>query len=104
KTDALEPFHPDRVVSRILGMGDILSLIEEAERKIDKESAKKITKKFRKGSFDFNDFRDQLLQISTMGGMSGLLAKIPGMNAPKMASEQLNDKTVKRTIAIINSM
>lgn len=105
KTDALEPFHPERVVSRMLGMGDILSLIEDAERKLDKDQAKKITKKFRKGTFDFNDFRDQMSQISNMGPLTDILGKIPGMsNLPKVASDKLNDKSVKRTIAIVNSM
>ena len=105
KTDALEPFHPERVVSRLLGMGDILSLIEDAQLKIDKEQAIKASKKMRKGTFDFNDFKDQMQQVGKMGGMSSFLSKMPGLgNLTKMANEKLNDKSVDRTIAIINSM
>ncbi len=106
KMDALEVFHPDRVASRILGMGDILSLIEEAERKIDKQKSEQLAKKFKKGKpFDLEDFRTQLQQMQTMGGMSNLLAKIPGMsNLPTAATAQVNDKSFAKLTAIINSM
>ena len=78
KTDALEPFHPDRVASRILDMGDVLSLIEEAERKIDKDKAEKFANKIKKGKkFDLADFRDQLQQMQNMGGLSGVMSKLP---------------------------
>ena len=106
KTDALEPFHPDRVASRILGMGDVLSLIEEAERKIDRQKAEKLTKKIKKGkSFDLEDFRDQLQQMKNMGGVAGLLDKLPGMGQmAQVAQQQVNDKTLKQLEAIISSM
>lgn len=106
KTSALEPFHPDRVASRILGMGDVLSLIEEVESKVDKEKALKLAEKVKAGkSFDFYDFREQMEQMMAMGGMAGLLDKLPGMgNVPDDVKKQVNDKQVKRLIAIVNSM
>jgi signal recognition particle subunit SRP54 len=106
KTDALEPFHPDRVASRILGMGDVLSLVEEAERKIDKEKALKLAKKINKGKgFDLEDFRDQLIQMNSMGGLTSLMDKIPGVaSLPQNVKSQVNDKDMGRLIAIINSM
>ena len=104
--DALEPFHPERVASRILGMGDVLSLVEEAERKVDQNKAKKMAAKIAKGKgFDLEDFRDQLTQMEQMGGMSGLMEKLPGMNqAPQKALNQFGGGQTARTIAIINSM
>jgi signal recognition particle subunit SRP54 len=104
KTGALEPFHPDRIASRILGMGDVLSLVEEAEQKVDKEQVAKLAKKISKGKgFDMNDFRDQLEQMLNMGGLSGLMDKMPGMgNLPKNA--MMDDSQVHRMKAIINSM
>lgn len=106
KIDALEPFHPERVASRILGMGDLLSLIEEVERKTDKAASEKLAKKIKKGkSFDMEDFKQQLLQMSNMGGMTGMLSKLPGMGQlPQQAAGQMNDDALKQTIAIINSM
>ncbi|MCP5319942.1 MAG: signal recognition particle protein [Pseudomonadales bacterium] len=106
KTDALEPFHPERVASRILGMGDILSLIEEAERKLDREKAEKLAKKIRKGKgFDLTDFRDQLQQMRDMGGIASMLDKLPGMSGlAQMAQEKVDIKTFTRMEAIINSM
>src|SRR5690554_6471419 len=106
KSDALEPFYPDRVASRILGMGDVLSLIEEAERKLDKQKAEKLTKKIKKGKgFDLEDFRDQLQQMKNMGGIGGLLDKLPGMGQmAQMAQAQVNDKSVGQMEAIICSM
>ncbi len=106
KTEALEPFHPDRMASRILGMGDVLSLIEEAERKLDRDKAEKLTKKLKKGkSFDLEDFRDQLQQMKNMGGIAGLLDKLPGMGQlTQVAQQQVNDKSLGRLEAIINSM
>ena len=104
--DALEAFHPERVASRILGMGDVLSLVEEAERKVDQDQAKKIAAKITKGkSFDLEDFRDQLMQMETMGGMSGIMDKLPGMGqVPQKALNQFGVGQTARTIAIINSM
>jgi signal recognition particle subunit SRP54 len=106
KTDALEPFHPDRVASRILGMGDVLSLIEEAQQKIDHKKAEKLALKVHKGQrFDLEDLRDQLQQMQNMGGMAGLIDKLPGMG--QMAKVAQQDETVKQfrqMEAIINSM
>lgn len=106
KIDALEAFHPDRVVSRILGMGDVLSLVEEAQQKMDKGSAEQLANKLKKGKgFDLEDFRDQLRQMGNMGGISSMLTKIPGMgNIPAAAKEQVNDKELGKLEAIINSM
>ncbi|TCO80329.1 signal recognition particle subunit FFH/SRP54 (srp54) [Plasticicumulans lactativorans] len=106
KTAALEPFHPDRLASRILGMGDVLSLVEEVERKVDKDKALKLAEKVKKGKgFDFEDFREQLEQMMNMGGMAGLLDKLPGMsNVPEAVKQQADDRQIKRLIAMINSM
>lgn len=106
KINALEPFYPDRVASRILGMGDVLGLVEEAQRHFDQGKAEKLAAKLKKGSgFDLEDFRDQFRQVQQMGGMSSLLDKIPGMgNVPAGAMNQMDDKQLKRMEAIINSM
>jgi len=106
KTTALEPFHPDRVVSRILGMGDVLSLVEEAQRKMDQGSAEKLAKKLKKGKgFDLEDFSDQLRQMGNMGGIGSMMDKLPGIaNIPAAAKQQVNDKELGRLEAIINSM
>ena len=104
KTAALEAFHPDRIASRILGMGDILSLVEEAEQNVDRAQVEKLAKKITKGKgFDMNDFRDQLEQMLKMGGLAGLMDKMPGMGQmPKNA--MMDDGQVHRMKAIINSM
>ena len=109
KTEALEPFHPDRVASRILGMGDVLSLIEQAEQTLDREKAEKLTKKLKKGKgFDLEDFRDQLQQMKNMGGLGSLMEKLPmlgGVNLSKMEGvEDTASKQFKQMEAIINSM
>lgn len=106
KIDALEPFYPDRIASRILGMGDVLSLIEELETKVDKDKAAKLAKKVQKGKgFDLEDFRDQLVQMKSMGGMMGMMDKLPGMsNIPDAMKSQVNDKATNQMEAIINSM
>ena len=106
KNDALEVFHPDRIASRILGMGDVLSLIEDAEQKVDQKKAQKLTKKIKKGKkFDLEDFRDQLQQMKSMGGMGAMLEKLPGMGQyQEMAEKQVNDKSIGRMEAIISSM
>ncbi|WP_160063719.1 signal recognition particle protein [Psychromonas sp. L1A2] len=106
KIDALEPFYPDRIASRILGMGDVLSLIEELETKVDKDKAAKLAKKVQKGKgFDLEDFRDQLVQMKSMGGMMGMMDKLPGMsNIPDAMKDQVNDKATNQMEAIINSM
>ena len=106
KTAALEPFHPDRVVSRILGMGDVLSLVEEAQRKMDVGSAEKLANKLKKGKgFDLEDFQEQLRQMGKMGGIGSLMEKMPGMgNISAAAKQQVNDKELAKLEAIINSM
>ncbi|OCH97353.1 signal recognition particle protein [Legionella jamestowniensis] len=106
KIEALEPFHPDRIASRILGMGDILTLIEEVERKADKQASEKLAKKLKKGKgFDLEDFKQQLLQMDKMGGITGMMSKLPGIGQlPQQAMSQVNDKAMAQTVAIINSM
>lgn len=106
RSDALEPFYPDRMAARILGMGDMLGLIEEAEHKIDQEQSKRLASKLKKGKgFDLEDFREQLLQMGNMGGVGSLMEKLPGMGElPDSVRSQVNDKDFKRMEAIINSM
>ena len=108
KVDALEPFHPERVASRILGMGDVLSLVEQVQAQVDRDKAEKLAKKIQKGKgFDFNDLRDQMLQLEQMGGVHALLDKLPGGLAAAAKSPnagQMAGKEVRRQIALINSM
>jgi signal recognition particle subunit SRP54 len=106
KLTALEPFHPDRVASRILGMGDMVSLVEQAQQNLDQEQATKLATKLKKGKgFDLEDFRDQFQQLKKMGGIASLLDKLPGMpNLPKGAMNQVDDKQLGRIEAIISSM
>ncbi len=106
KTDALQPFHPERMASRILGMGDVLSLVEEVHRKVDQQEAEKLVKKIRRGQvFNLEDFKSQLEQMQNMGGLGGLVDKLPGMgNIPDHVKSQVNDNQTRQMIAIINSM
>lgn len=106
KTTALEPFHPDRVASRILGMGDVLSLVEEAERHVDKSKAEKLAKKLKKGKgFDLQDFAEQIQQMKNMGGLASLMDKLPGTaGLPKNIKSQVNDGELHKVEAIISSM
>ena len=106
KIVALEPFHPDRIASRILDMGDVLSLIEDLQRNTDVEQAKKMAQKIKSGEgFTFEDFRDQIAQMKKMGGMTGLLDKLPGMGGlSDQIKDKVNDKSVSHMEAIINSM
>ncbi len=107
KTDALEAFHPDRMASRILGMGDVLSLVEEIEDKVEKDKAEKLAKKLRKGrGFDLIDLKDQLEQMMNMGGLGAMLDKlpIPGGVDPSALKDQANERQIRRQIAVINSM
>ncbi len=106
KSTALEAFHPDRLASRILGMGDILSLVEQAEQTIDRQKAEKLAEKFKKGrGFDLEDFRDQLQQMRKMGGLASLMEKIPGLSGlPQAAKGQLDDREMVRLEAVISSM
>ncbi|MDJ0655916.1 MAG: signal recognition particle protein [Xanthomonadales bacterium] len=106
KTDGLEPFHPERIASRILGMGDVLSLVEEVQRKVDQDKAEKLAKKITKGrKFDLTDFKEQLEQMVNMGGMASLMDKLPGMGQiPDAVKAKVDDSETRRMIAIINSM
>jgi signal recognition particle subunit SRP54 len=104
--ESLEPFYPDRIASRILGMGDVLSLIEEAEQKVDKKQAEKLSAKIKKGKgFDLEDFKQQLTQMKNMGGVANIMEKLPGMGTlPSSAVKQVDDSHFTRMEAIINSM
>jgi signal recognition particle subunit SRP54 len=105
KTAALDPFHPDRLASRILGMGDVLSLIEEVEQKVDKKKAEKLARKVKKGKkFDLEDFRDQLQQMNNMGGITGMLDKLPGMGNMTQAAQNLDMNMFAQMEVMINSM
>jgi signal recognition particle subunit SRP54 len=106
KMDAIEVFHPERVASRILDMGDVVSLVEKAVEHVDREKAEKLAKKMKKGEFDFNDLADQLSQMRKMGGMQGLLGMLPGIGKIKdqLAAAGMDDKLLKRQEAIISSM
>ena len=106
KPDGLDAFHPDRIAQRILGMGDVLSLVEQVEQNVDKEKAQKLAEKVIKGKrFDMNDMRDQLQQMMSMGGMASMMDKLPGLGSiSENMKSQVNDKQVSRMVAIINSM
>jgi signal recognition particle subunit SRP54 len=107
KMDALEAFHPDRIASRILGMGDILSLVEQAQEHVDQEKAERLARKVRKGKgFDLEDLRDQFTQMENMGGLGKLVDKLPGMGSGVAAAMQnpAHSKQMKRMVAIIDSM
>lgn len=106
KIEGLEAFHPDRIASRILGMGDILTLVEEVQRKADHKKAEQLAKKIKKGkSFDLEDFLDQLKQMRNMGGIASIMGKIPGLGQiPQAAKNSVNDKMFIQMEAIINSM
>jgi len=106
KIDGLEAFHPDRVASRILGMGDVLSLIEDVEKKVDKQKAQRLAKKIKSGKrFDLEDFKEQLQQMQNMGGITNMLDKMPGMSGmAQAAASKVDDKMFARMEAIINSM
>jgi signal recognition particle subunit SRP54 len=104
KLDALEAFHPDRMASRILGMGDMMSLIEKAQESVDQEEALKLAKKLKKNSFDLDDFRNQLKQVKKLGGLEQIMGMIPGMNKMKLPDAQVNEKELTKVDAIISSM
>ena len=107
KTDALEVFHPDRMASRILGMGDVLTLVEEIEQKVSQEKSEKLARKLKKGrGFDLSDLKDQLEQMMNMGGLASMLEKmpLPGNVNPAALQDQANEQKIRRQIAIINSM
>ncbi len=101
----LEPFHPERMASRILGMGDVLSLVEEARRSVDMEQAEKLAKKVKSGKgFDLEDFKQQMMQMNKMGGLNALMDKLPAQLSQMTQGAQVDEKVVGRTIGIINSM
>ena len=106
KLDGFEPFHPDRMASRILGMGDVLSLLEDAHKNVNEEDARKLAEKFRKGKgFDLEDFKSQLQQMQKMGGMSALMDKLPAqLGQMAQGNPALQEKKLRRTEGIINSM
>jgi signal recognition particle subunit SRP54 len=106
KTDALEAFHPDRIAGRILGMGDIVSLVEKAAESVDRNAAEKMAAKFQKGQFDFNDLLSQMQQMSKMGGLGAMMKMLPGMGSMMNKAQEagLDDSFIKRQEAIIFSM
>ncbi len=107
KLNGLEPFHPERMASRILGMGDVLSLIEDARREIDVDEAEKLARKVKSGKgFDLQDFRNQMLQMKKMGGLSALMDKLPAQltQAAQAGGAQMDEKVIKRTVGIVDSM
>jgi signal recognition particle subunit SRP54 len=105
KSSGLEPFYPDRIASRILGMGDVLSLVEEAKRTIDADEAEKLARKVKSGKgFDLEDFKGQMLQMRKMGGMAGLMDKLPAQFAQAAKGASVDDRIVSRTVGIIDSM
>ena len=106
KTDALEDFHPSRIAGRILGMGDVVSLVEKAAANIDAEKAARTAERMRKGQFDLSDMREQLLQMANMGGISGLMGMMPGVAKMKnqIANAGIDDRILKRQVALIDSM
>jgi len=105
KLDALEPFHPERMASRILGMGDVISLVEKAQEVFDESQARELEKKLRKDEFTLEDFRDQLKQLKKLGSIESVLGMVPGLNKFKGAIDFSEaEKEIRRTEAIINSM
>ena len=106
KMDAIEEFHPERIAGRILGMGDIVSLVEKAQETIEQEQAERMMKRFQKGQFNMNDLRSQLEQMMKMGGMGGIMAMMPGMGKMQKQMEEagFDDLIIRRQIALINSM
>ncbi|MFL5038305.1 MAG: signal recognition particle protein, partial [Xanthobacteraceae bacterium] len=106
KLDALEDFHPARIADRILGMGDIISLVEKAATTIDAEKAARVAEKMRKGAFDLSDLREQLVQMTAMGGIGSLMGMLPGIAKMKnqLAAANLDERVLKRQVAIIDSM
>jgi signal recognition particle subunit SRP54 len=106
KLDALEPFHPARLASRILDMGDVVSLVEKAAETVDRDEAEKLALKMQKGGFDLDDMRDQLQKLKKMGGLGGVMAMLPGAAKIKaqMAQANVNEKMISRQEAIISAM
>ena len=103
KLDALEEFHPDRIAGRILGMGDIVALVEKAQETLEAEAAERMMKRFQKGQFNMNDLKGQLQQMQKMGGMQGVMGMLPGMAkmSKQMDEAGLDDRMLRRQIALI---
>ena len=105
KLDGLETFHPERVASRILGMGDVVTLVEQVEEKVDRAQAEKLARKLKKGKgFDLADLREQIAQMQAMGGLSALMDKLPGGLPPQALNAGMGEKELRRQVAIIDSM
>ena len=106
RMEALEEFHPERVAGRILGMGDIVALVEKAQETLEAEAAERMMKRFQKGQFNMNDLKGQLQQMLKMGGMSGLMGMMPGMGKMQKQMDEagFDDRALRRQIALINSM
>jgi signal recognition particle subunit SRP54 len=106
RIEQIEEFHPDRIASRILDMGDVLTLVEKAAETIDREEAEKLAQKMGKGQFDMNDLANQLRQVTKMGGLGGLMGMLPGINKYKNQIQQagIDEKMISRQLAVINSM
>src|SRR4030067_820268 len=104
KLDALEAFHPDRMASRILGMGDVMSLIEKAQEAVSRADAEKLARKLKKSEFDLEDFRDQLRQVKKLGSLEQIMGMIPGLNKMKLPEAGVDEKDLTKVEAIINSM
>ena len=106
KLDALEEFHPDRIAGRILGMGDIVALVEKAQETLEAEAAERMMKRFQKGQFNMNDLKGQLQQMQKMGGMQGVMGMLPGMAkmSKQMDEAGLDDRMLRRQVALIDSM
>ncbi|MBO5682649.1 MAG: signal recognition particle protein, partial [Clostridia bacterium] len=104
KLDTIEPFYPDRMASRILGMGDVLSLIEKAEQAYDEKKAAELEKKIRESTFTLDDYLDQFAQLKNMGSLEQIMGMMPGMNAGAMKDAKIDEKAMARTEAIIKSM
>ena len=104
KLDTLEPFHPDRMASRILGMGDVLTLIEKAEQAFDEKQAAELEKKLRENTFTLSDYLDQLRQLKNMGSLESLLGMMPGMNTGALKDAKIDENALAKTEAIILSM
>jgi signal recognition particle subunit SRP54 len=104
KLDQIEPFHPDRMASRILGMGDVMTLIEKAEQAFDEKKAQEMAEKLRKNKFTLTDYFDQLAQLKSMGSLSDIAGMLPGVNAKALANASIDNQMLSRTEAIIQSM
>jgi len=104
KLDAIEPFYPDRMASRILGMGDVMTLVEKAQAAVDEKKAAELEKKMRQGKMDLSDFLDQMRQMKDMGGMQEMLSMMPGVSGKQLSGLKVDERALARTEAVILSM